>query len=279
MNIHHLRNATLLLTLGNHRLLVDPMLAEPASMPGFKVFGGGRRRNPLVALPKDHEAVLAQATAVLVTHEHPDHFDAAGVAFAKQRGLTVWASPMDAASLRAKGLDVSVLQDGCLGMGIEVIPVEHGRGVAGFMMGPVSSLYLAHPDEPSVYLTSDSIWCSAIEDSLRRLRPDVVVAPAGSANFGAGGDILFSVDELVRLIKLAPGQVVLNHLEALDHCPTTRAALRLRLTQEGLLDRVHVPEDGELVQFQRPARKEHARPASRPLPKPGFQKWLTAKFA
>ncbi len=56
MQIHHLRNATLILTLGERRLLVDPMLSAPGALPGFKVLGGGRRRNPLVPLPAGAEA-------------------------------------------------------------------------------------------------------------------------------------------------------------------------------------------------------------------------------
>jgi len=76
---------------------------------------------------------------------------------------------------------------------------------------------------------------------------------------GIGGDILFSVDELVRLVRVARGQIVLNHLEALDHCPTTRRDLRARMRAEGLGDRVHVPEDGEaLVFLPRDGRRTHA---------------------
>ncbi len=95
MQIHHLRNATLILTLGERRLLVDPMLAAPAALPGFKLLGGGRRRNPLVALPATAEAALLQVTDVLITHEHPDHFDPAGIEWTRARGLPVWASSID----------------------------------------------------------------------------------------------------------------------------------------------------------------------------------------
>ena len=70
MKIRQLRNATLLLSLGEHRLLVDPMLSPPGALPGFKLFGGGRRRNPLVAMPADAWESMQQATGVLITHEH-----------------------------------------------------------------------------------------------------------------------------------------------------------------------------------------------------------------
>lgn len=123
--------------------------------------------------------------------------------------------------------------------------------------GRVSGYYLAHPDEPSVYLTSDAVLTDELLEAVERLQPDVIVAPAGAANMGLGGDILFSVDELVTLVRRAPGQVVLNHLEALDHCPTTRHGLRARMKAEGLLEKVLVPEDGEEMSFARADASSH----------------------
>jgi L-ascorbate metabolism protein UlaG (beta-lactamase superfamily) len=280
MRIHQLRNATLLLHIGEHRLLVDPMLAAPGALPGFKLFGGARRRNPLVPLPKEAAACLQQATGVLITHEHPDHFDAAGREWVKERALPVWASPIDVPSLRRKGLQARELVDGALGLAVEIVPARHGRGLVAWAMGPVAGVYLSHPDEPSVYLTSDAVLTETVTETIERLRPDVVVAPAGAANFGLGPDILFSVDELVALARRAPQDVVLNHLEALDHCPTSREALRERMRREGLSARVHIPADGELLTFSRRGTAPHARPRPAALPlRPGIQKWLTAKFA
>ncbi|WAS95735.1 MBL fold metallo-hydrolase [Nannocystis punicea] len=279
MKYRHLRNATALLTLGEHRLLVDPMLADAGALPGFKLFGAGRRRNPLVPLPAGAPAWLDAATGVLVTHEHPDHLDAAALRWIRARGLPVWSSHVDAASLRRKGLAVREVHDGSLGLDVEVVPARHGHGWFAWLMGPVSGYYLAHPDEPSVYLTSDAVLADAVLEAVDRLQPDVVVAPAGAADMGVGGRILFSVDELVALVRRAPGRVVLNHLEALDHCPTTRADLRERLRAEGLQGKVDIPEDGEELQFTRP--DDHARPHPRvgPGPRPGLQKWLTARMA
>ncbi|MCK6521692.1 MBL fold metallo-hydrolase [Myxococcota bacterium] len=277
MQLHHLRNATAILQLGPHRLLIDPMLSAPGVMPGFKLFGGGRRRNPLVALPAGAEAALQDVSGVIITHEHPDHLDGPGVAWLKARGLPVWAAPTDAAALRGRGLEAEPWTDGALGLDVELIPGQHGQGALAWWMGPVAGVYLAHPDEPSVYLTSDTVLSPGVREAITRMRPDVIVAPAGAANMGLGGDILFSMDELVALAKLAPGLVIFNHLEALDHCPTTRDALRARLAAEGLAERCRVPEDGEVVHHQSRAPD---RPGSRGVPKltPGLQKWVTGRL-
>jgi L-ascorbate metabolism protein UlaG (beta-lactamase superfamily) len=278
MKIHQLRNATALITLGEHRLLLDPMFAEPGKLPGFKFFGGGRRRNPLVPLPPGTDALLEQATDILVTHEHIDHLDGAARHWIRQEGLPVWAGSIDVANLQKKGLHARPLEEGGLGLAVEEIPARHGRGLIGWLMGPVTGFYLAHPDEPSLYITSDAVLTHTLLETLDRLRPDLILAPAGSANFGLGSDILFSVDEMVELVKAAPGQVIFNHLESLDHCPTTRAGLRERMEAEGLGDRVLIPEDGEELVFGRPHEEPHARPRRSVPRKPGFQKWVASKL-
>lgn len=279
MKLHHLRNATAILGVGSHRILIDPMLSEPGALPGFKMFGGGRRKNPLVPLPSEAQAALDQVTAVLLTHEHPDHFDRPAVAWIKERGLPVWAAPVDAPNLRRKGLEIQELTDGALGMRVEIIPARHGRGVIGWFMGPVSGVYLAHPGEPSVYLTSDATLDDRVFEAIKRLQPDVILAPAGAANFGLGRDILFSTDELVALARLAPGDLVFNHLEAIDHCPTTREQLRERMKTEGLLARVHIPDDGGELEFAPRDSAPQPRLEAAVARRPGLQKWLTAFFA
>lgn len=274
MKFHHLRNATAILHLGPHRLLIDPMLSAPGAMPGFKVVGGGRRRNPLVPLPEGALDAMLGATGAIITHEHPDHLDGPGVAWLKARGLPVWAAPTDVAGLRGRGLDAAPWTDHSLGLDVELVPGQHGQGALAWLMGPVAGVYLAHPDEPSVYLTSDTVLSPGVREAVARLRPDVILAPAGAANMGLGGDILFSMDELITLAQLTPGLVIFNHVEALDHCPTTRAALRARLAAEGLTSRCRVPEDGELIEHTALAP---GRPSARGVPPltPGLQKWVT----
>lgn len=280
MKIQHLRNATTLITFGKHCLLVDPMFSDPGALPGFKLFGGGRRANPLVPLPEETDSSLTHVTDVLITHEHPDHIDIPAIEWIKDHRIPVWASSIDAPNLRKKLPNVREVKDGAFGASIEILAAQHGRGMLGWFMGPVSGYYLAYPDEPSLYIISDAILTDDLLSSVDRLHPDIIIAPAGAANIGIGSDILFSVNELVTLIKRTSGEVILNHLEAIDHCPTTRDGLRQRMAVQRLGARVHIPEDGEQMHFERPATSPSTPPevdvsANR---LPGFQKWLTAKF-
>lgn len=280
MQIRQIRNATLALTLGERQILVDPMLCAAGSMPGFKLFGGGRRANPLVKLPEVTPSILPQITDLLVTHTHPDHFDPPGLKFARDRALPVWAPPLDLAHLQSKGLDARPLAGDALSGRVEVIPGRHGRGLMGYLMGPVHGVYIEHPDEPSLYLTGDAVPSKQLSAALQRLDPDIIVAPAGAANFGIGGDVLFSIDELVQLIRKTRARWLLNHLEALDHCPTTRSELRTRMQAEGLTQRIDIPEDGEVLQFVR-TRQHCTVPRATALHRspPRLQKWLTSHWS
>jgi len=90
------------------------------------------------------------------------------------------------------------------------------------------------------------VMCEPLRDCLSTLRPDVAVLPAGGARFDLGAEILLTPEELIEAAALCPQtQIVANHLEALDHCPGTRARVRELAQECGLGARVWVPEDGE----------------------------------
>lgn len=278
MKIRQIRNATILLSIGDRRILVDPMLCNKSAMPGFKVLGGGRQRNPLVDLPDGTAELLESVTDVLITHEHPDHFDQAGLNWARARSLPVLCNAIDFKSLKRKGLRVQAIEDGPIRG--EVVRSKHGRGLLGWLMGPVAGYYLEFPGEPTLYLVGDSVLTSNVLSAIDRLGPDIIVVPAGAANMGIGGNILFSLDELVALTQLASGRIVFNHLEALDHCPTTREGLHERMRAEGLLGQVQIPLDGEELSFE--AEQVGGSAPSKLLSsteRPGIQKWMTEKFS
>ena len=78
MQVQFIRNATMLLQVAGKTILVDPMLApqgqyDPAPM------SDNDRRIPLVDLPFPAAELpewLRTVDAVLLTHTHPDHWDA-----------------------------------------------------------------------------------------------------------------------------------------------------------------------------------------------------------
>jgi len=73
--------------------------------------------------------------------------------------------------------------------------------------------------------------------------------PAHTAQLDVGGSILMPVKELLKFVRTAPKKVVANHMEALNHCPTTREVLRQVLEKNYLLDKILIPADGETLNF------------------------------
>ncbi|MEM8670336.1 MAG: MBL fold metallo-hydrolase [Planctomycetota bacterium] len=279
MRLTQIRNATILIEIGEHRILVDPMLSNVGALPGFRFFRGERRKNPLTELPTDCRPLMETATEVLITHEHPDHLDPPALDWMKSHDLKVWCSRQDVANLKKKGLRAAAITEDSGDLHVEVIPATHGHGLMGWLMGPVAGYYLSHPNEPTIYLTSDTVLTDTVKRAIVRLQPQVIVAPAGTANFGVGRDVIFSEHELIDFVNLAQGKVVFNHLESIDHCLMTRSRLRQLIEQSGHTHRVLIPDDGQTIEFPIDRQAAHVEPSESNEREPGFQKWLTAKFS
>jgi L-ascorbate metabolism protein UlaG (beta-lactamase superfamily) len=267
MKITQIRNATILIEFEAKDvsgapigLLVDPMLAGRGALPSLKYLGGQRRRNPIVDLPSKMPELLGRVTHALITHcqrGHFDHLDRAGIRFLRQSRVPVFCMPHDEGWLRTRGLNVLSLEapaDGTAshpffnGM-ITSIPCIHGRGLVGKLMEHGHGQLIDLPGEPTVYIAGDTILTLDVRACLETLQPDVAVLPAGGARFDFGGEILMNGDDMLTACQLTHGKVVANHLEALDHCPTTRAQLRHDVSRAGLENRLFVPNDGDTLEF------------------------------
>jgi L-ascorbate metabolism protein UlaG (beta-lactamase superfamily) len=115
------------------------------------------------------------------------------------------------------------------------------------MMANGAGLHLQLPGEPSIYITGDTIYTDDVARALTELNPDITVFPAGSASLDVGGPILMPLEEILRFIQDAPGKVIANHLEALNHCPTTRSQLKQELEKRHLMSKTFIPLDGETI--------------------------------
>jgi L-ascorbate metabolism protein UlaG (beta-lactamase superfamily) len=249
------RNATLRLEMGGRRLLVDPML-DPAGARPPVANTAHDRRNPLVELPEAAEAIARRAEAVLVSHLHADHLDETAVRLLAP-GVPVLAQPADEDALRERGFtDVRPVEDALEWRGVQVTrtPARHGTGDIGAAMAPASGFVLRAAAEPAVYVAGDTIWCEEVRATLDEHRPGVVVVNAGGARFKAGDPIVMTAEDVVAVARHAPeAQIVAVHLDAINHCLESRAALRERLAAEGLDGRVSVPGDGDEVPLARTA--------------------------
>ncbi|NEV93532.1 MBL fold metallo-hydrolase [Psychroflexus sp. YR1-1] len=254
MTYHHLRNATAVLETTTDFILVDPMLGEVGTIEAFTKERFPPKRNPLVKLPDHTDALLNKVTHVLISHQHADHLDEAGIAFLKENNLPVTCSVLDAEKLQEKGLrvvlelDYSTPRD-FLGGTIEGIPARHGYGKVAELMGNVMGFYIQMPNEPDLYLASDTILTDEVARVLVDYQPDISVIPCGSAQLDAYEPILMTEDDIVRFTNLNFGTTICNHLEALNHCPTKREDLTSKFKEQKLSHKVWIPEDGESKLF------------------------------
>lgn len=232
-----MRSATLIVELANARILVDPMLDDAGARPAIE----GTRNpvpNPTVPLPFPADEVVRRLDAVIVTHRHRDHLDTRGEELLP-RDVPVFCQPQDADALRELGVDARPVDSELDWNGIRMTrtPARHGSGRIAELLAPVSGFVL-----DDLYLAGDTVWYEAVEETIARHRPQVAVVNAGGAEFEEGGLIVMGIDDVREVAARVP-TVVAAHMEALNHCYLTRAALRAALPS------VLVPNDGETLEL------------------------------
>jgi len=255
MRLQLIRHATLLIEFNGQRLLIDPMLDDAGARPAIQN-SPNPRNNPLVALPIPAAEVVRDVNAVLVTHTHSDHWDAAA-AQRLPKAIPLFGQPDDEAKFRSQGFsDVRTVHGSIDWKGITIARTggQHGKGETGKAMAPVSGFVFSAKGEPNFYIAGDTIWCEEVDAALAQYHPAIVVVNAGAAQFLEGGPITMSADDVIQTCRTSPrSQVVAVHMEAINHCLLTRDDLAFQLEAARLTRQVAIPQDGDWVELQ-PAR-------------------------
>jgi len=254
LNIHHFRNATMVIETKKDVILVDPMLGLKGTMPTFTFFRFKAQKNPIVNLPEKCNEILKKVTHCIITHQHPDHIDKEGERFLIENNTPVTCSIKDEQVFKKKRLNVvneinyweeSNFLDGT----IEGVPAKHGYGFIAKPMGNVMGFYIKIPNQKSIYISADTIYTDTVDKVLKEYKPDISVVASGTAQLDIFQPLLMRMDDILKFSKNAPGKVIANHLEAVNHCPTTRIELRKELEKIGLSEKVEIPIDGEILKM------------------------------
>lgn len=259
--IQHIRNATIKVTYGNTTFLIDPMLADKGTYPGFDNTYRSELRNPLVELPMSVEEVIEGIDAVIVTHTHLDHWDdAAQNLLPKDIPLFV-QNTADAQTIRSQGFkNVRILDDNVEFGDVTLHKTggQHGSDALyavpelADVLGEIMGVVFTAEGQKTIYIAGDTVWRDEVAQSLSRFHPDVVVLNTGAAevNGFAGDPIIMGKEDTLRVHRAAPqATIVAVHMDAVNHMTLSREELADFVQSEGIEEHVLIPTDGEIISF------------------------------
>lgn len=246
------RNATLKLNYAGKSILVDPVLADKGTLMSAL----GVNLNPRVHLPVPADKVTEGVDMVLLTHNHIDHYEP-GVKRYLPADVPFYVQPADKESIEKDGFtNVRVVDDTCAQGSLRIYRVEghHGRGPLGEMMGVSSGFVLEAAECPTLYIMGDCLWDDDTSKAVTRFSPDYIVVNCGGAIFPElskqYGAAIMNEQDVVKMMADCPSSVrlIAVHMDAIDHCQTTRSILRNEARYYGVEGgRLIIPEDGETV--------------------------------
>jgi len=251
--IRLIRNATLVIEYAGKKILVDPMLSSKGALESF----AGIEKNPTVELKLPVSEIVDGVDLVLVTHTHVDHFDpAAGNALNKALPLIIQHADKDF-FIKEQFINATVLDSKTEWNGISIVRVDaqHGSGKVLQMMGKTSGFLLTAKNQPAVYIVGDGILTEEISRNIRKFKPDYIVVNAGGAVVPGfeTSPILMDEQQTMKLLgESGKARIIAVHMDALDHCRTTRAILSQKASELHIgKDKLIIPADGEIVKLTR----------------------------
>lgn len=258
MNIHQIRNATIVVEYAGKKFLIDPMFAEKGTLPAFGSDVGlppaprQDQKNPLVSLPTSIDNIMSNVNAVIVTHLHLDHWDEAAIE-ALPKDIKVFSqNDEDATEIKNAGFqNVEILKEDTVFEGIQLIKTkaEHGRGEILQHAGHTCGVIFKNADEKTLYVAGDTVWYDAVQEVIKTHKPEIIVLNAGDNQFLVGGSLIMGKDDVYDVVKAAPNsKIIAVHMEAVNHWGLSREELKSFINDKGISN-VLVPDDGESYSF------------------------------
>ncbi|MDS0526690.1 MBL fold metallo-hydrolase [Clostridium sp. SHJSY1] len=254
MKIRQIRNATIIVEYAGKKFLVDPWLQDKGK--GIIAPSPDPEKNkiqtPIVDLPCSVEEILEGTDACIVTHIHPDHFTEE---YIPKEMMIIVQNREDEEKLKNIGfLNINVFNDNRMIIGdISLTKAEgrHGENEqVAVMMGDVCGIVFEHSSEEKLYIVGDSVWYEGIEKNLTDHKPDCVVLNACDARIEGLGRLIMNKEDVLAVYKAIPtAKVIISHMDTVNHAFLSRKELKSYLAENGMIDRVLIPDDGESYVF------------------------------
>ncbi len=249
MKIQLIRNATMKITYAGRTFLTDPMLASKDEIDPF----AGIARNPMIDLPFPTKDIVTGVESVIVSHDHPDHFDKAA-SLALPKVTPVFCQPGDEGRMTEEGFqNVLPIETSHTWEGITITRTggKHGKGKILEFTGKVSGFVFQADVEPTVYWVGDSIWCEEVENAIKMFNPDIIITHSGGATIPGYEAIIMDGEQTLTTVNSSLEAIVVAiHMESLDHCTVSRKTLRQMADSSAIPpSRLMIPEDGETISF------------------------------
>jgi len=243
------RNGTLVIEYGGKKILVDPMLSPKGTIESW----AGIQRNPTVELRMPVKEIIKDVDLVLITHTHDDHFDKAASKIL-DKSIELINQPADKSFFKKEGFsNATVLVDHKLWNDISIhrIEAQHGTGEVLEKMGKTSGFVLKAKNQPTVYIVGDAIWTQGVKETIKKFKPDYIIVNSGGALIKGHENtpIIMDEEQTMALIgESGKAKVIAVHMDALDHCRTTRRSLSQKAAEFNIgTDKLIIPRDGEVI--------------------------------
>lgn len=248
--IQLVRSATLLIDYAGQKILLDPMLGPKGSLGSFS----GKGVTPTTELCVPISEIVEGLDLVLVTHAHIDHFDNKAIEVLDKKLKVLGQKEDKHVFLYNHFWNCDAVIDSIEHNGITIIrtKAQHGTGRMLANMGEASGFILKASNHPTIYIIGDGVWEQGIYDNIQNYSPDYIVVNSGGAIVPGGYDatpIIMDERQVMALVQESRDiPVIAVHMDAVDHCRTTREVLRNEAKKFNIsADKLIIPADGEII--------------------------------
>jgi len=242
MKFTQIRHATCVVELDNIRFLIDPILYKKNTLSPIK--GGIEQNNPLVDISVG-EDILRNIDIILLTHLHRDHFDPEIINFFGKNIPIVSCIEYKDRLSEIGFSNLNLVKDKIEIRGIEIILTKgkHGTGFVGISMGKSYGFILKTKNNEVIYITGDTIWCNYVKKTIEEYDPNYIIGFCGSATI-KNIHITLNENDIKNIMeKTKKAKIIVNHMDAWNHCFLTREKLKGNIRNNNL----YIPNDGETI--------------------------------